>query len=358
MPLRIAFLGNSKSVHVQRWVGEFVRRGFECIVLTCGADSIDGARTVDVCGPRSSSLGLVARVRRIRHHLAEFRPDILHAHYAQDYGTWGALSGFRPLVVTCWGSDLNLAPKASRLARWKVATPLAKADLVTADSSDLLSTAISLGARPDRTVQVVMGVDSRTWKPCPESSGRSRPVVLSTRRLEPIYRLGDLIEASAILWDRGVGHVLRIASYGSLSGELRQDAARLGIEAHVEFPGRLSGVDLLAAYQQADVYTTVPESDGTAVSLLEAMACALPVVATDLPANRQWLGSEGGELVSVGNPGAVADGLARLLGDPALRATMGARNRDVVVKQADWSTEMDRVEEMYERLSRGAAPCA
>ena len=79
---------------------------------------------------------------------------------------------------------------------------------------------------------------------------------------------------------------------------LRELVEQLGLNDRVDFLGHLDGEPALAAaYQRADLYVTVSESDGASVALLEAMACGLPVVATDIPANREWLTQGSGNLL-------------------------------------------------------------
>jgi glycosyltransferase involved in cell wall biosynthesis len=84
---------------------------------------------------------------------------------------------------------------------------------------------------------------------------------------------------------------------------------------------------------------------------LEAMSCGLPLVASDIPANREWLPrGAGNPLVPVGDVEAMAAGLATLIDDRTLRAGAGAKNRRVVLERATWKTEMDRMENHYRHL--------
>lgn len=354
--MRIAFVGNPEAVHFRRWIEEFERRGHECRAYTAPqlAGALDGTVPIGwskLPGPP----GLLLRVVDLRRKLRAFRPDVVHAHGAYNYGAWAALAGFRPLVLTVWGSDVLVAPRLGRLSRWKVRLALRSADVITGDSLDLLEVAVSLGAHPRACEHVVFGVDVDKFAPPRNRPVNDPPVVLSTRRLEPLYRIADIIDAVGILVADGYAVRLRVASYGTEEEALRRRAAQVAPGA-VEFLGRLTDAELLAEYQCADVFATVPSSDGTSVSLLEAMACALPIVATDLPANGQWLTDDTSALVPVGDPAKIAAGIARFVGDQVARRSAGEQNRAKVVAEGSWARQMDRMERLYRDAAERRLP--
>jgi glycosyltransferase involved in cell wall biosynthesis len=357
--MRIAYLGNPNVVHIQRWLREFESRGHVCELFAAAAPETQGstAHLFGVAGDTGPS-STVVRLLELRDLLRRFRPDVLHAHYALGHGTWAALSGFRPMVVTCMGSDLLLGPKQSWKSRVKVNLALRSANLVTVNAGHLGSAAVRLGASPARVVRVVQGVLPDVYTPVPRLEIPTEPVILSTRHLHPIYRVDDLIRASARLMRRGSRFRLHLAGSGPEEPKLRSLVSRLGLESRVDFLGQIDGEPALAAtYRRADIYASVSESDGASVALLEAMACALPIVASDIPANREWLAAGSGNLlVRVGDDTHIAAGLEQLLGSPELRARTGDRNRRLALKSANWSLEMDRMEAHYQRLILTSLP--
>jgi glycosyltransferase involved in cell wall biosynthesis len=96
------------------------------------------------------------------------------------------------------------------------------------------------------------------------------------------------------------------------------------------------------------VAVSVPESDATSVSLLESMACGLAVVASDLPANRQWLPLDC--LVPVGNADALAAALVRLQLDDGHAAELATQNATRMVREGSRDAQMDRADALYRRL--------
>jgi glycosyltransferase involved in cell wall biosynthesis len=101
----------------------------------------------------------------------------------------------------------------------------------------------------------------------------------------------------------------------------------------------------------ADIYISTSLSDGTSCSLLEAMACRLPVVVTDLPAIREWVKDDvNGYLVPSENSAALAERIVTLLGNEPLRDQMGTRNLVIAQERADWERNFSILEEIYRGL--------
>jgi glycosyltransferase involved in cell wall biosynthesis len=136
----------------------------------------------------------------LKQFLHQWRPDILHAHRVNSAGWLAAASGFHPLVITPWGSDLYRLSRQTRLASWLARYVLRRADLVTADALDLLKVAANYGANPASLHVIQWGVDLSRFLPglpdatlCAElglgGSGNLVPAV------NPIYNLDIILQA-------------------------------------------------------------------------------------------------------------------------------------------------------------------
>ena len=121
---------------------------------------------------------------------------------------------------------------------------------------------------------------------------------------------------------------LRLAGAGPLEGRIRAVTSELGLAGHVEMLGQVGNVR--AFYQELDIYVQPSRTEGLPCSVLEAMAMARPVIATDVPGNRDAVvHGESGVLVTPASPSAWADALLALIGDRphALRLGRAARQR-------------------------------
>jgi phosphatidylinositol alpha-mannosyltransferase len=185
------------------------------------------------------------------------------------------------------------------------------------------------------------------------------PNILFVGRHDPRKGLPELIAACAALARDGVRFRLIIVGDGSLRRRIER-MARGELTGRVHFEGRVSNERLPRYYASADLFCS-PARGGESfgIVLLEAMACGVPVVATDLPGYRTVLtpGREG-LVVPPRDPAALATALRVLLADPARRAAMGARGMETARGYA-WPTVAARLEEIYGSLvgpGRAAVP--
>ena len=178
-----------------------------------------------------------------------------------------------------------------------------------------------------------------------------RPHLLSVRNFEPHYRVGNTIEAYALLKQRYPDATLTLAGYGSQEAELRRLAASLAVSG-VRFIGRVAPGSVQETYADADVFVNSSEVDNQPVSVLEACASGLPVVSTavgDIPAMLRH--GEAGVLVPPSNPAAIAEAVAALIEDPA-RAMAIARRARGEVERYTWP----RIREQWIEVYRGVGP--
>jgi len=172
-------------------------------------------------------------------------------------------------------------------------------------------------------------------------------VVLSARSHEPLYRVGDIITAFEGARSFVSDDVyLVVLNDGPLTDEIRAGAGD-----HTLFLGRVSESELAAWLRRSDLYVSASETDGSSVTLLQAMACGTPVLVSDIPGNREWVhaGLTGG-IFPLGDVGALTQALTTALSgadvDESIdRAVAQVRSR------ADWSRNSPRLTSLLRRVS-------
>jgi glycosyltransferase involved in cell wall biosynthesis len=358
-PVRILFFADAASVHTRRWVAATVERGAEAVVITRQPAEVPGAREVIAIAPGSDKLSwfkALPEVRRVaREVAARFQPTLVHGHYVTSYGLWAALCGLRlPTVLTAWGSDILVTPRESRLMRAVVGWSLRHADLITADSMDMLDE-IARYHPSAPCHQILWGAD--TDKFVPGEPGEDFDVV-SLRSWEPNYNIDLILEAfSRFLMLRPQSHArLHLLGGGSMQAALEARVQELRLLQQVRFHGRVGDVEMVQAIQRSRVSVSVPTSDATSVSVLESMACGLPVIASDLPANRQWIDEQGGWIVPVRDVDAVTQALVQAYDHPAQAAHMGEHNRARIERDASRRGQMDAMWRLYLKLLEPHVP--
>ena len=366
--LRLAFLADPNSVHTRRWIDYFAEAGHDIHLLIGDEDAVHPGLRARVAVHRYRRFG-VTRLpfasslqggRALRMLLDRINPQVLHAHYLDGYGWQARLSEFHPYAVSIWGSDLFETPRRSARARWWARRTLASADLVTVASSDMRAQVIGFGARPDRVVQVQFGVDTDRFAPGdadPRLEAQlgvaGKRVIFSPRAIQPFYRHETIARAVARLPEDVVLIMTSRNADRAYLADFTRLANDLGLTDRMVIIEDIADADMPGMYRLSQAVVSIPESDGIAVSVLEAMACGRPVVATDLPGLREFLhGETGVRLVAGADVEAVSEALATILG-------MAPRNREpnvdglrhIAVEFGDYRTNMRLMEDHYRRIS-------
>jgi glycosyltransferase involved in cell wall biosynthesis len=299
---------------------------------------------------------MVVQVRKI---IADIRPDVLHAHSVEDVALLGALSGFHPFVVTPWGSDVLVAPKESAIARWKVKYSLRKADLITCDAEHIKKPLVELQAAPEKINLIYFGVDVDKFKPGPkdlkimkELDADGRPVVITSRRLDPNCDIASLVTAASAVLKDVPETIFIIIGRGAEEDNLKAQAEALGVSGNIRFIGWVPHDDLPRYLSSAHIYVSTALSDaGIAASTAEAMSCGLPAIITDFGDNGKWV-EDGinGFLIPLQSPEVLASRILQLLKNGEERETFGKRNREIIEDRNNWPKEMGKMEKLYESL--------
>ena len=354
--MKITYLANSESIHTVRWARHFSSRGHEVTVISFSPQRIDGIRTLLLdapgAGPRVSLFGILPKVRQI---LLTDPPDILHSHYVTSYGLAGVACSFHPFVVTAWGDDVLIDPERSLAYRMLVKLVMSRADLVTSMAGHMTDLIVKRRyAEPHRILTLPFGVDTAQFNPScrrrPESSGNGIKVI-STRHLENIYDVETLIRAVPVILAKLPEARFLIVGAGDLRSSLERLVVTLNIHHVVDFLGAVDHQRLVEILAEADIFVTTSKSDGNNISLNEAMACGALPVASDIPANREWI-DEGvnGLFFPVGDAARLANQVISAALRPEWRLQAAEENWRIIQERGSWKRNMQRMEKAYEQM--------
>jgi len=267
------------------------------------------------------------------------RPDVVLT-----FGLFGLAAAIRrrlevPVVVANSGG----------LPHPSVARSLSGVDAIIADGHDLQAFPCAFGVTP---VEIRKGVDTERFRPDAPGvraalSGDGEPRLLFVGRLVPVKDVPNLLAAISLLRERGRRVRLTIVGEGSLRAALGVEARDLGIAGQVTFTGHLEGDELARAYRDHDLFVLPSSFDNFPNAVLEAMASALPVVATRVGGvPEQVEDGETGILVPSRDPGRLARAIETVLDDPARARGMGESGRRRVVDGFDWDRGIDDLDEL------------
>jgi glycosyltransferase involved in cell wall biosynthesis len=266
--------------------------------------------------------------------MLRYRCQLIHAHWAIPTGPVGVVVGAllgKPLIVTTHGSDLRIAISQGSFLRRIFIWVCQKARRLICVSEGMRQELESMGIDMTKTTVLPMGVDESFFEMGmrrKRSLSKRDVVILSNRNLQPIYNVSQLIKAIPMVLEENPNVKFWIAGEGREKEHLQNKVDELGVSSSVQFLGRIPHEKMPDLLGETDIYVSTSTTDGTSVSLLEAMASGAFPVVTDISANREWItDGKNGFLVPTGNEAFLAKKIVEALGCPELRATALERNR-------------------------------
>jgi len=255
---------------------------------------------------------------------------------------WGGLAGVPRIVGNCRGGAAPWRQHERWLWPW--------VHHLLCNSHSLRDFLVSTyGLPPERLTVVPNGVDLEFFQPPAGGKDQGPPVLLSVARLVPDKDHDTLLAAFGRVASRHPEAELWLVGDGPRRQALEHKAGEMALDGRVRFfPGE---PDLRAFYHRADLFVLSSVAEALPNVILEAMAAGLPVVATRVGGIPEAVAPEAtGLLVAPGDVAGLAAALARLLGDPEARQTMGRKGRERVLEHYSFTAMVRRHEEVWARL--------
>ena len=323
--------------------------------------------------------------RRLRRSPLTGGYDALYFPWNTSAIVYQSLLDEAPSVISCRGSQINVAPHNPERAalREGLALTFGKATAVHCVSQQIRDEAARYGLDPRKAVVIRPAVDPNLFRPAlpppsergsalPSPSGRGSDVPSPFgRRLGRGSSSPDtpfrLVTTGSILWRKGYEYALLavrqlverglpvrfdIIGDGPEGQRLLYTIHDLGLQEHVVWHGPLPPAAVVGRLQAADVFLLTSLSEGISNAVLEAMACGLPVVTTDVDGLPEAVGDGvEGFLVPPRDPAATADALARLAASPELRQRMGQAGRHRVLADFRLDDQADAFAGLFRKVA-------
>lgn len=292
--------------------------------------------------------------------LKGINPDFVHLHVDHQYSLVSALSGF-PFMLTSWGLEVQTLPYASFVQKSLARIAALKARAITVDANFLKEIWVSMGI-PEHKIKVIpFGVDTDRFNPDVDGSAirqelhieKTDVVIISTRPFynNEHYNVECLIRAIPTVVKGHENVKFIIKGVGPLESYLKQLAEKLNVSKYTRFVGLVPYDDLGRYLCASDIYISTCFVDSTSVSLLEAMACGLPPVVTNIAGNREWVkDGENGFLFPPKSSTALAEKATRLIDDNQLRKRFGERCIPIIQRRATWERSVSEMEAVYRSI--------
>jgi glycosyltransferase involved in cell wall biosynthesis len=301
---------------------------------------------------------------RLKAAIRRFRPDLIHSGNTWNDSMLSALTGFHPLLVMPFGSDVLLDSQRSILFKTFNRIAFRGADWVTCDAETVKAKIVRDLRYPGEKITVIpWGIDV-------EGIARRRVavreriraglgwqdnfIVIMTRNHEPVYGVDVFLRAMEEVLQENPNVRVLVLGGGSLLQRHKEYVRARGLDRMFHWTGKVPHADLLDLLQGADLYASASWSDGASVSLMEAFASSLPVVVTDVPSIMEWVRpGENGESAPRGDHRRFAENVLALSKSASVARDYGRRSLQIVREKGDWGKNFAGIEQIYRHLADG-----
>lgn len=355
--MKVAHLSAASSIHTVRWVNSLAARGVDVTLITQHPSLPSISKTVEVIQlPWSGSKGYFLNAFQLRGILQRLNPDIMHAHYASGYGTLARLVGFKPYVLSVWGSDVYKFPYQSGIHRSLLLGNLKAADKVFSTSHDMAKQVQQLCNGLSDISVIPFGVDTKKFVPKKVVTAPEEITIGTVKSLKSVYGIDVLMRGFAhckkLLHARDPGQTrklkLLVVGGGPLRNSLGDLAERLGISNCTTFVGAVEHNEVTNYLNELDIYVAMSRSESFGVSVVEASSCGLPVVVSDVGGLKEVVVSgRTGFVVKAEDFSALGQLLADLTINSSKRYQLGVEGRKHVEQVYEWEKCVDQLVNKY-----------
>lgn len=309
---QVIYLSETHGIHDQRWISALETLGYEVLLEL---SSTTNESVPIIVGP-----------------LTTMNRQLLEQN--------------NPVIGLSWGFDVHELVESDDTA-W-----FSRLQGMIVDSEPTYKIALESGLPESRIAVIPWGIDLDIFSSTETHEMHSPTRLITLRAHEDIYHVDIVLQAVSLLQMSGEQCSLTVGNTGSLSGKLNSLASDLKLK-HCEFIGKIKESSLPELFHESDIYLSAAKTDGTSVTLLQAMAMSVPVVVSDSPGNIALLHSHQGPLgrtFETGNPESLANQIRECIEQPTVTEKMANAARVFVERHADWESNLGRLKNLIESV--------
>ncbi len=355
--MNILFIANAASIHTIRFVEYFVQKKYEVHLISyLPPDAPIPGVILHILPSLFSNIFLdfFPRQLYIQKIIARVQPDLIHAMYVSKFG-WHLVPIRKiPTLLTALGDDILILPHTGLIYFLYTKLALKKADIIYAVSEHIRQAIITEYNIPENTVKnLPIGVDLSVFYPgivkSPANSHQIR--IFSNRGFRHEYDPKTIIDAVASVHASYPDSMLFLKGGGPERQAFEEYVFLQGFDSFIHFLDRTDYSSVADDYRKTDIFISAAISDGTPVSMLEAMACGVACVMTDVGGVPEWIrDGHNGLVFPPKRPDILADKIRFLLDNPDERVKLGNNAQKTIEFRGDWARLMRELEDDYSAL--------
>lgn len=360
---RILLLADATSSHTQKWAEAVRSLGFDVMIFSfsnpdddrytkLGINLANDQKLIQDSGFSQSDLkksSYLKHLSKLKKIVVDYKPDLVHAHYATSYGLMAALCGFKPYLVSVWGSDIFDFPKRSFLHKTVLKYNLSKAECVVS-SSNVMAEEVKKYFN-GRIVTIPFGIDLALFS---RKIQRHNVITVGIiKSMEDHYGIESLIKAFRLVKDRFPEKILRLLLIGGGTKieNYRNLAMELGISDVTEFRGKIPQQLVPDAHNEIDIFVNPSVHESFGVSVLEASASGNPVIVTNVGGLKEVVVDKlTGLIVDQGNDEELAKAISYFVVNQEQIDIFGEMGRKFVSEKYDLKDVNNKIGDLYHTI--------
>ena len=303
--------------------------------------------------PYSGKKGYFLNCFALRKLYRKCKPDVVHVHYASGFGLLSFLAGLHPVALSCYGSDIFEFPHINKINSFLLRCILNYSDRLQSTSIAMANEIRTLSKNGTKRIDIIpFGINVDLFSPSECKPEKDLFTVGFIKSLNRIYDVPLLLHSFALVLSKLNNKViLKIYGDGPLRSEMEELSRNLGIGNSVYFMGRIANEKVPNILNEMDVFINSSLQESFGVNILEAMACEIPVIATDCVGPREII-QDGisGIILQDRKPETMANAIISLLNDKELRRRIGKAGRKRVLEKYNWEYNLKELEASLESI--------
>jgi glycosyltransferase involved in cell wall biosynthesis len=359
--MRVLLLADVASGHTEKWAMGLAQRGIEVGIFSLNKTEFNWManepnvkvlfelKERHVANGISSKITYFSYIPKLKKVIAEFKPDVVHAHYASSYGLLGSLSKFHPFVLSAWGTDVMKFPQESFMNRKIIRFNLKCADAVCATSDTINKCIQDIYPRPVHVIP--FGIDFDIFKPDSNLKNKEHFVVGAVKSLEKVYNIDVLVKAFAGVHSKHANTRLLIVGDGSERDNLKELVKQLDLNDSVVFTGKVPSKETPNYFNKLNCLVNISQYESFGVSVIEAMACKVPVVVSDTGGLKEIVNnSDMGICVEPGNVEQTSKAVEKIMQDKGFTEKAIDKAYQSVKERFSWEKNLSEQIHVYNSL--------
>lgn len=354
--MKIAVLAPSKSIHTHKWALFYQSKGIDVKVFTFkdhySEDNANQVPTEILPKVLPGKASYIAAAPALKKMLKEWNPDILHSHFISSYGLLGAIVDYKVHFVSVWGKDIFDFPKKNKLNEKLVRFTLSKATAICSTSHIM---AKETNLYTNRPVYVTpFGVDLEKFYPIETNESNDKIIVGTVKALEDKYGIADLVKGFAMFHKEYPNSELLITGDGPQRKEYEELAVQLGVSNVTTFTGKVPNTEVPAIIRSMSIFAvpSTEDSESFGVAAVEAMACGVPVVVSNVGGLPEVVVKDvTGIVTDKESPDQLAAAFIKLAQNNDLRMGMGKAGVAHVKENYSWVDNANYMLSLYEKYT-------